>query len=196
MALQGSDLFVISRSGTHYKLLASDILAYIQDNMGSTDYQAANIAARNGLGNLSAGDTVLVDDATADASVDSGWAIYRYVSPGTFQKIAEEESMDVVVSGGGDTDLSYTPSPSAGVVVSSTGDNATLPAANDTNAGLMLPGQFDKLAHLTVTAATDLDAIRSNSHAPVSTAGSATTNPIVVTGQNIDFSISNLTTAP
>jgi hypothetical protein len=49
---------------------------------------------------------------------------------------------------------------------------------------------------LTVTAATDLDAMRTTSHAAVTTAGTAATNPIVVTGQSLSFNIAGLTVAP
>jgi len=48
--------------------------------------------------------------------------------------------------GGGVTNLAYTPSPTQGVVTSDTGADATLPLADATNAGLMAPAQFTKLA--------------------------------------------------
>lgn len=48
-------------------------------------------------------------------------------------------------SGGGVTNLSYTASPTQGTVVSDTGDDATIPAGNTTNASLMLPGDKTKL---------------------------------------------------
>lgn len=48
--------------------------------------------------------------------------------------------------GAGTTNLSYTASPTQGVVTSDTGTDATLPAADGTNAGLMLPAQVTKLA--------------------------------------------------
>jgi hypothetical protein len=41
--------------------------------------------------------------------------------------------------GGGSTDLTYTPSPTNGIVVSSTGTDATIPLADFTNAGLLSP---------------------------------------------------------
>lgn len=64
MALQGSDNFVIERGGTVYRTLGSDILAYVQANLGTTEYDVANIAARNALTGLSTGDRVFVLDAT------------------------------------------------------------------------------------------------------------------------------------
>lgn len=193
MAVQGSDLFVISRAGTHYKTLASDVLAYVQANVGTSEYEVATIAARNALTNLSIGDRVFVTDATGDATVTAGWAIYVYRSVGVWTKVAEQEGLDVVVGG---ADLTYTAGATSGVVVSSSGADATLPAATGTNAGLMLPAHFNKLGFLTVTANTDLDALRAASHAAVTLAGSATTNPLTLTGQQIGFSIANLATAP
>lgn len=193
MALQGSDLFAISRAGTLYKLLGSDILAYIQANVGTSEYEVATIAARNALTGLSVGDRVLVNDATGDATVSSGWAIYVYRAPSTWTKMAEAEGLDVVVGG---CDLTYTSGASNGIVVSSNGADATLPAASASIAGLMLPAQFSKLAFLTATASTDLDAIRTASHAAATVSGSASTNPVTISGQAIGFSIANLTTAP
>lgn len=48
--------------------------------------------------------------------------------------------------GGGATNLGYTASPTNGTVTSSTGTDATLTLADATNAGLMSPGDFTKLA--------------------------------------------------
>lgn len=193
MAVQGSDLFVISRAGTLYKTLGSDILAYIQANVGTSEYEVANIAARNALPNISVGDRVFVTDATTDATVSSGWAIYVYRGASSWTKVAEQEGLDVVVGG---ADLSYTSGASNGIVVSSSGADATLPAASGSIAGLMLPAQFNKLGFLAVTASTDLDAIRGASHAAATTSGSASTNPVTISGQAIGFSIANLATAP
>ena len=192
MALQGSDYFIIERGGSVYHTLGSDILAYIQANIGTTQFEVANIAARNALTGLTIGDRVFVIDATGDATVTSGWAIYVWRGA-AFTKVAEQEGLDVIVGG---ANLSYTPSPTQGVVVSSTGDDATLPAANGTNAGLMLPSQVTKLSHVSVTQAVDLDAVKSASHAAVTLAGSTNTNPLTRSGQALGFSISQLTAAP
>jgi hypothetical protein len=51
---------------------------------------------------------------------------------------------DLVV--GGATNLTYAAGPASGLVVSDTGSDATIPAADGTNSGLMLPAQFTKLA--------------------------------------------------
>lgn len=195
MAVQGSDNFMISRGGVLYKTLASDILGYVQSQIGTSEYRVANIAARNALdGSMSVGDRVMVDDATADGTVNTGWALYQWLSTGTWRKIAEQESIDISV--GAATNLSYSPSPTNGVVLSDTGTDATIPAGDGTNAGLLVPAQFNKLGFLTVTASTDLDAIRTASHAAVTLAGSASTNPLTLSGQQIGLSIVNLTSAP
>lgn len=193
MALQGSDNLAISRAGTLYKISGSDILAYVQANVGTSEYEVANITARNALANLSIGDRVFVTDATGDATVSSGWAIYVYRGAGTWTKVAEQEGLDVVVGG---TDLSMTVGAGTISVNSSSGADITLPAATASLAGLMVPAQFNKLAFVTVTANTDLDAIRTASHAAVTLTGSASTNPLTLTGQTLGFSIANLTTAP
>ncbi len=192
MALQGSDKFPIERSGTLYSADIAGVLAYVRANLGTSEYNVADIAARNALTGLTVGDIAYVVDAAADATVDTGWAVYMWQGA-AWSKIMEQESIDMVAGG---SDLSYTPSATQGVVVSSTGTDATLPAATNTAAGLMTPAQFDKLAFITIAAATNLDSIRDASHAAATTAGSANTNPIVLTGQVLSFSISNLTAAP
>jgi len=192
MALQGSDYFIVERGSTVYNILGSDILAYVQSNIGSSEYDVADITARNALTNLSVGDRVFVVDASADATVDSGWAIYVWRGS-AFTKVAEEEGLDVVVGG---ADLTYTASATQGVVVSSSGANATLPAATGTNAGLMVPAQFDKLGYITVTGAVNLDDLDATSHAAVTLAGTTNSNPLSLSGQAVGFSISQLTSAP
>jgi hypothetical protein len=143
---------------------------------------------------MSAGDRVMVDDASADATVTAGWALYQWISAGTWRKIAEQESIDVSVAA--NTNLSYVASATQGVVNSDTGNDATIPAANSTNAGLMVPAQFNQLGFLTVTASTNLDTLRNASHAAVTVAGSSATNPITLSGQELSFSIASLTAAP
>lgn len=213
MAVQGSDRFMISRAGVLYKITATDLLSYVEGQIGTAQYRVADITARNALNSsLSIGDRVMVDDATGDATVTSGWAIYQWLASNTWRKIAEQESLDLTV--GGATNLGYVAAAGQGTVTSDTGNDAVLPLVTGVNAGLMAPADKDKVDFLTVTAATDLNNIRSKvafititqavdldaletaSHAAVTTAGSATTNPIVATGQQLSFSIDNLTTAP
>lgn len=192
MALQGSDNLMIDRGGVLYRILGSDILSYIQSNVGTSEYDVANIAARNALTGLSVGDRVFVADATGDATVSSGWAIYIWRGS-AFTKVGEAESMDIVAGG---ADLSYTASATQGVVVSSSGNDAIIPAANGTNAGLLVPAQFNKLANITVTGAVNLDTLSGASHAAATLAGTTNTNPLTLSGQALGFSISQLTAAP
>jgi hypothetical protein len=56
------------------------------------------------------------------------------------------DRVDALVVEAGATNLAYTPSPTNGIVTSDTGDDATLTLADGTNAGLMAPAQFTKLA--------------------------------------------------
>ena len=67
----------------------------------------ANIAAMKAadINKIYAGELVMVTDASEDPTVESGWAIYRRLTNATdltdlasWQKIAEKESLDVVVS--------------------------------------------------------------------------------------------------
>jgi hypothetical protein len=53
--------------------------------------------------------------------------------------------------GGGNTDLGYTPSPTNGIVTSSTGTDATLPLADATNAGFLKPAKFTVLENTSGT---------------------------------------------
>lgn len=192
MAFQATDQLAIERGGVLYRTLGSEVLAYVQANLGTSQYSVADIAARNALTGITTGDIVYVVDASADATVDVGWAVYMWQGA-AWSKISEQEGIDVVAGG---SDLTYTASPSNGVVASSTGTDATIPLGTGTNAGLLAPAQFTKLGNIAVTQAVDLDALETASHAAVTTAGSANTNPIVVSGQALSFSISNLTAAP
>lgn len=192
MPLQGSDYFIIERAGAVYHTLASDIRDYIASEVGTSEYEVADIPARNALTNLSVGDRVFVVDATLDATVDNGWAIYVWRGA-AYTKVAEEEMLDITVAG---TNLGYTASSTQGVVTSSTGDDATIPAADITNAGLMVPSQVNKLGNITVTQAVNLDELELASHAAVTLSGNANTNPLTLSGQVLGFSISQLTAAP
>lgn len=56
---------------------------------------------------------------------------------------------------GGATNLSYTAYPTGGIVASDTGADATLPLADETNAGLMAPAEHSKLADIEANAKDD-----------------------------------------
>jgi hypothetical protein len=61
--------------------------------------------------------------------------------------------------GGGATNLTYTASPTNGIVTSDTGTDATVPLSTGTNAGLLAPAQHTKLAGIATGAtANDTDA--------------------------------------
>lgn len=67
-------------------------------------------------------------------------------------------SGDIVISGGsGATDLAYTPSPTNGIVTSSTGTDATIPLADGTNAGLLKPAKYTVLENTSGTNTGDQD---------------------------------------
>ena len=66
-------------------------------NVSSVDYQA-DIAARDAQ-SYGANSLVYVVDSTADTNVDTGGALYFYTkSNDTFTKVAEFESMDLVIT--------------------------------------------------------------------------------------------------
>lgn len=169
MALTGTDLFIVERGGTQYKMDADQIKTFVQAN-----YIASDIPARDAL-TLDVGDEVYVVDASADGTVTTGGA--KYIWDGAaFIKTAEDESFDVAIS---PTNLGYTASPTNGLVTSSTGTDATVPAVDGTNAGLATPAMFN------------------NSHVAATSALTAPTNPVTVSaGQAVGFSISQLSALP
>lgn len=173
MALTSTDLFIVERAGVQYHMTADQIVAFLGV---PADETAADITARNALTGLIAGTRVFVTDATADATVDAGWAIYRW-DGAAFAKIQEQESMDVVVTGAA---LGYTAAPNQGTVTNTVGTDAIIPLADATNAGLMSPQQF------------------TDSHVPAVTGLTAATNPVVIDAatQSLTFNIAQLTALP
>ncbi len=193
MAISTSDFFVAERGGVPYKLTGQEFLNFFKSNFGTTDYRVADIAARNALSDLSVGDIVLVDDATSDASVDVGWAMYRNLGAGTWTKFAEEESTDIIIT----SDLSTTTSVNTVTINNAGGTDATIAAASNTAAGVMSATDFVKLGFITVTGAVDLDSIATNSHVAATTAGATPTNPINVDANQVfSFSIAQLASLP
>lgn len=71
------------------------------ENCGIKDFKVADIDARGLLTDLKVGDRVIVEDATDDVTVRLGFAIYRVetISPITYIKIQEQESMDFTIGG-------------------------------------------------------------------------------------------------
>lgn len=175
MTLQTTDLFVVERGGVQYQMTASQIADFVG---AVKDFTAADITARDALSGLSVGDRVFVVDASADGTVDSGWAIYRVGSTGpiAFDKIQEGEGLDVVAAG---SDLGYTAAAGSGTVTNSNGTPAVIPAVTATEAGLATPAMF------------------TNSHGAASAGGTAQSNPVVVNGsQQVSFNITQLTALP
>ena len=187
MALQNIDLFIVERAGVQYKMTADQIAEFVG---AVKDFTAANIADRD-AGTLipagippKAGDRIFVTDASGDntpgAEVDAGWAVYRVVSvgPNVYEKIQEQESMDLVISAS--TNLAYTAGPASGTVTSDNGTNAIIPLVDGTNAGLASPQMFN------------------DSHVPAVTGLTAASNPIniVPASQELTFGITQLTDLP
>lgn len=182
MALQATDLFIVQRGGVSYQMSANQIADFVG---AVRDYTTATIATRDAgtltpTGVLKIGDRVFVGDATADNTVTLGWAIYRVnsIGPIVFQKIQEQESMDMVISPGV-TNLGYTAAPTNGTITNDNGDGVIIPLANATNAGLMPPAAFSAI-HVAATAGL-----------------TPQTNPIVINGsQQVTFNITQLTALP
>lgn len=177
MPLSSNDLLIVERGGVQYQMTADDVADFVR---AVREFSAADITARDALTDLVVGDRVFVADASADATVDSGWAIYRVDStgPNVFFKQAEQEGLDITVSAG-DVDLSYTPAANQGTINNTGGNNVVLPVVDGTNAGLATPTMFN------------------NTHGAASSTGTSATNPVGVNGsQQISFSISALSALP
>ncbi|MEM9700239.1 MAG: hypothetical protein AAF943_15780 [Pseudomonadota bacterium] len=177
MALTSTDIFIVERGGVQYQMTADQIADFVG---AVRDYTVADITARNALTGVNVGDRVFVTDASSEADVDSGWAVYRVQSdaPTTFAKIQEQEGLDVISAGS--TDLGYTSSPTQGTITSSTGNDAVLPVVTGTNAGLATPQML------------------TDSHVPATTSGTTATNPIAIAPatQVLSFSLGSLTALP
>lgn len=83
-------------------IVAADVADMISDAIGALDLSntaqfAADITARDAM-TLTKSSFVFVADATGDATVAAGSAMYFYNTTGsTWTKVAEYESMDVVI---------------------------------------------------------------------------------------------------
>ena len=75
---------------------------------------------------------------------------YEFVAPGVW--------IVVDTSGAGGTNLGYTAAPASGTVTSDTGNDATVPVVDATNAGLMIPADKTKLDTVETNAAADQNA--------------------------------------
>lgn len=245
MALLPTD-FLYAQTGTiPKKTTVSDLLALspstiVTDNLNSTSATEAlsaaqgrelknlidglgdiiptpTIASRNLIVGLDAGDVIHVED-----DGDGKWARYQIitVTDGSYAtssvvKISDE---DALASGLVSTDLSYTASPTQGVIGNTSGSDSAIPAVGAINAGLMIPSdkaksdlisvtqlvnldqiEIDAAASkvksdlISVTQAVDLDAVASVSH--LEAAEAAGPNPIVIDANQVfSFDISSLPT--
>lgn len=174
MALQDTDLLLVERGGVKYRMTADQLA----DFLGAVkDVTAADIADRDSKTGVEVGYRVFVVDASADPDVDSGWAVYRVASlaPLLFNKIQEQESLDVAVA----VDLGYVASASSGTVTNSAGSDSVIPSVSATLAGLATPAMFSA-AHVGATAK-----------------DTPTTNPITVDAdQKLGLSIGQLLALP
>jgi hypothetical protein len=95
------------------------------------------------------------DIAFSDIKDESGSA---YASQSAFETYVYDNTGERVSSGGTSiTNLSYTASSTNGIVTSDTGNDATIPLADGTNAGLLKPADFTKLSNLSGTNTGDQD---------------------------------------
>jgi hypothetical protein len=78
--------------------------------------------------------------------------------------------------GGGITNLSYTPSPTQGTVVSDTGTDAIITEATISNAGLLVPADKSKLNNLLVTQQVNLDVLEQQVADLITLAGTTASN--------------------
>lgn len=177
MALQTTDLFIVERAGVQYQMTANQIADFVG---AIRDFTFADIVGRDSLADVKVGDRVFVTDASSDSTVDAGWAIYRVstTSPITYEKIQEQESLDIVVSASTNLGVNIT---SAGITITNdTGTDAIIPIADSTNAGLMSPTAFESI------------------HNAASAGLTPETNPIVIdqNTQEVTFNITQLDFLP
>jgi hypothetical protein len=177
MPLQTTDLFIVERAGVQYKMTATQIADFVG---AIRDFTVADITARNALTGLKVGDRVFVTNATGDATVTAGWAIYRAssIGPIVYAKVQEQESMDVVVTTV--TNLTATVGAASVIINSDTGTDAIIPLATASLAGLASPSMF------------------TNEHVKAVAGLTAASNPINInaTTQALTFGITQLTALP
>jgi len=153
-----TDFGVFAASTTNYdnlagKALLQQIITDLEAIPGSIQRVVTDIAARDGLPSPNSGDLAYVTDASADATVNAGAALYAY-DGAAWQKIAEFESLDVV------TDLAFAnQTATTADVTSSTGTNATLSGATSSLAGLATAAQITNLGSLITLSGLAPDAV-------------------------------------
>lgn len=137
------------------------------ENIPTKKQDVVNTYANLPSVNQQPGDVAFVQDATGDPTVETGAAMYIY--DGTdWKKVAELGVIDIV------TDLGVTNITTTTLdITSSTGDDATIPAATTTAAGVMTAAQVQAIA-----------ALQAASHAAVTVSDGATID-FTLTGQQI-----------
>ena len=181
MALTTTDLFIVQRGGTQYKMTPSDLITFLNTNQDLTALTYADLQSETFVGGETArvGDNVYVVDASGDSTVGSGWAIYRVTDISTFAfiKINEGEGLDIVIN---PTNLAYTANPAQGTITNTNGDDVTIPLADGTNAGLASPQMVQ------------------DSHVKAYAGGSTSTNPINInnTTQEVNLNFDQLAELP
>lgn len=96
-----ADIVITDSSGNGVQAISDARILAVTGGAGTPELEiVADITARDAL-SLSQNTLVLVQDATGDATVDSGAAMYMWNQTGsTFIKVTEFESLDVVVNWG------------------------------------------------------------------------------------------------
>ncbi len=92
------DLYISDTSGTAYPVVTDQRILNLISGAVSPEIQiVADIAARDALA-LTVNSFVVVQDASADATVDAGAALYVWDNANTtYSKLSEFESLDVVI---------------------------------------------------------------------------------------------------
>jgi len=139
-----NDVTLPEATGSDAGLLSSGKYTEIESNT-SAKHTHSNAAALDLVSGTNTGDQTSIVGLTGTKS-----QFDTAVTDGDFLYVGD-------VSSNVPTNLSYTGSATQGVVVSSDGTDATLPAANGTNAGLLLPGDFTRLANTSGTNTGDQD---------------------------------------
>lgn len=128
-------------------------------------------------------------------SSTSARLIYNTTTDQIEQYNPDTNTWSALSGGGSGANLSYTASPTQGVVVSDTGTDATIPAADATNAGLFLPAEKTKLSSITEIFTTALKTAYDGAVTWVTTNGSSvlshianTSNPHNVTKMQVGLS--------
>jgi len=176
MALLSTDLVLVQRGATQFKMTANEFAEFVGAVKDVTVADYATLQALTSA-EVSEGHRVFVTDATGDPTVDNSWAVYRIsgTSPLTFDKIQENESLDVTAT----VDLSVGARNATSITIGNTnGADVVLPSVNATEAGLATPAMLN------------------NSHV-AATAPNPPTNPIVVdANQQVSMDIAQLDPLP